>query len=69
MTEQVLLSGAFIGVVGFVFFRWGMSQGWSEFGARNALLLLMVCFENAHVFNCRSEWRSVFVSEYSRTRC
>ncbi|MCW5698212.1 MAG: HAD-IC family P-type ATPase [Rhodospirillales bacterium] len=60
MTEQVLLSGAFIGVVGFVFFRWGMSQGWSEFGARNALLLLMVCFENAHVFNCRSEWRSVF---------
>ncbi|MCP5365225.1 MAG: HAD-IC family P-type ATPase [Hyphomicrobiales bacterium] len=58
MIEQVLVSGAFIGVVGFFFFRFLLNSGWSEFEARNALLLLVVLFENAHVFNCRSEWRS-----------
>ena len=60
MIEEVVLSGTFIGVVGFLFFHWALSQGWSEFEARNALLLLIVLFENVHVFNCRSEWRSVF---------
>ena len=38
--------------------RW--RRGWSEFEARNMLLFLMVLFENVHVFNCRSETRSVF---------
>jgi len=28
--------------------------------ARNLLLLLMVLFENGHIFNCRSEDRSIF---------
>ena len=60
MIEQVLVSGAFIGVVGFLFFGWTLDRGWTEFEARNGVLLLMVCFENAHVFNCRSEWRSAF---------
>jgi magnesium-transporting ATPase (P-type) len=58
MIEEVLVSGAFIGVVGFLFFHWALGRGWTEFEARNGMLLLMVCFENAHVFNCRSEWRS-----------
>lgn len=31
-----------------------------EYEARNLLLLLMVLFENVHIFNCRSETRSVF---------
>jgi magnesium-transporting ATPase (P-type) len=48
------------GLTGFLFFDWALAHGWSEGEARNALLLLMVCFENAHVFNCRSEWRSAF---------
>jgi len=60
MIEQVLVSGAFIGVVGFFFFHFVLNSGWGEFEARNALLLLMVLFENVHVFNCRSEWRSAF---------
>ena len=60
MIQQVLVSGTFIGVVGFLFFDWALAHGWSENEARSALLLLMVCFENAHVFNCRSEWRSAF---------
>ena len=65
MIEQVLISGAFIGVVGFLFFDWALAHGWSEDEARNGLLLLMVCFENAHVFNCRSEWRSAFRCPFS----
>lgn len=60
MIEQVLVSGGFVGLMGFLFFDWALAHGWSVDEARNALLLLMVCFENAHVFNCRSEWRSVF---------
>jgi len=59
MIEQVLLSGAFIGVVGFGFFAWALDSGWDEASARNALLLLMVLFENAMAFNCRSERRSL----------
>ncbi len=60
MIEQTLLSGTFIGVVAFLFFQWALDSGMSETTARNALLLLMVSFENAHVFNCRSERKSVF---------
>jgi magnesium-transporting ATPase (P-type) len=60
MIEQVILSGSLIGGVGFAYFWWLLEQGWSEFDARNALLLLMVLFENVHAFNCRSETRSTF---------
>jgi magnesium-transporting ATPase (P-type) len=60
MIEEVLLSGAFIGGVGFLFFDHLLRQGWSEADARNALLLWMVACENVHGFNCRSEWRSTF---------
>jgi magnesium-transporting ATPase (P-type) len=59
MIEQTAISGVFIGVVAFAFFQWALSAGWSEAEARNVLLLLMVFFENVHVFNCRSETRSV----------
>jgi len=65
MIQQVLVSGVFIGVVGFLFFDWALAHGWTEGEARNALLLLMVCFENVHVFNCRSEWRSAFRCPFS----
>jgi len=60
MIEQVLISGAFIGIVGFLYFKAALAAGLDEVVARNSLLLLMVLFENAHVFNCRSESRSVF---------
>lgn len=59
MIEQTAISGAFIGVVAFAFFHWALAAGWSEAEARNVMLLLMVFFENVHVFNCRSETRSV----------
>ena len=60
MVEEAALSGAWIAVVCSLFFAWALHQGWSEFDARNALLLLMVMFQNIHVFNCRSEERSAF---------
>ena len=37
-----------------------LAQGASIEQARNETLLLMVLFENIHVFNCRSETLSVF---------
>lgn len=60
MVLQTLASGAFMGGVGFAFFAWALDRGIPENEARGALLLLMVLFENAHVFNCRSERQSTF---------
>lgn len=60
MIERVLLSALVIGTVAFVLFYWLLSTGFSVDEARNGTLLLMVLFENVHVFNCRSETRSVF---------
>ena len=60
MTKETLLSGITIGVVAFVFFWWLTANGTEETAARNLLLLLMVLFENFHVFNCRSESHSLF---------
>ncbi|MDH3747520.1 MAG: HAD-IC family P-type ATPase [Gammaproteobacteria bacterium] len=60
MVERTVIAALFMGVVGFGLFTWALANGWSEVSARNALLLLMVLFENVHIFNCRSEIRSVF---------
>ena len=60
MIERTLVAAVFMGVVGFGLFRWCLASGWSEEAARNALLMLMVLFENVHLFNCRSETRSAF---------
>jgi len=49
-----------IGSVAFLVFQWLVARGFSVDEARNGTLLLMVLFENVHVFNCRSEARSVF---------
>ena len=61
MIEQTLVSGLYMGAVAFGVFYWLQHVwGWSEHDARNSLLLLMVLFENVHIFNCRSEERSAF---------
>ncbi|MHA1114343.1 MAG: HAD-IC family P-type ATPase, partial [Alphaproteobacteria bacterium] len=60
MIAQTAVSGLAMGAGGFLFYRWALGAGWEAFEARNALLLLMVLFENAQAFNCRSEARSVF---------
>jgi len=60
MIERTIVGALIMGVVGFGLFAWMLDQGWSEDSARNAVLLLMVLFENVHIFNCRSETRSAF---------
>ncbi|HHH44222.1 MAG TPA: HAD family hydrolase [Gammaproteobacteria bacterium] len=60
MIERVLLSALVIGVMAFLVYQWLLGRGFSLDEARNGTLLLMVLFENIHVFNSRSETRSVF---------
>jgi len=61
MIERTVLAAVVMGVVGFSAFAWMLQNGWSEDSARNALLLLMVLFENIHIGNCRSETKSGLV--------
>jgi magnesium-transporting ATPase (P-type) len=60
MIERVIISALVIGIVAFLVFYWLISRGYTLDEARNGTLLLMVLFENVHVFNCRSEYLSVF---------
>ena len=60
MIERVLISAVSIGTVAFVLYQYLLGRGFSLEEARNGTLLLMVLFENIHVFNCRSETRSAF---------
>lgn len=68
MIERVVISALFIGTVAFATFQWLLAQGHSVEESRNALLLLMVLFENVHVFNCRSELRSALRHSPMRNR-
>lgn len=60
MIEQTALAGLTMAGLGAGYFGWLLAEGRSIDEARNLLLLLMVCFQNVHVFNCRSERRSAF---------
>ena len=60
MIERVIVSAVVIGCLAFFVFQFLLSTGISIEQARNETLLLMVLFENIHVFNCRSETRSAF---------
>jgi magnesium-transporting ATPase (P-type) len=60
MVERVVVSALVIGSVAFAVYQWLLERGFSLDEARNGTLLLMVLFENIHVFNSRSETRSVF---------
>ncbi|MCU7916160.1 MAG: HAD-IC family P-type ATPase [Candidatus Thiodiazotropha sp. (ex Gloverina cf. vestifex)] len=60
MIERVVVSALIIGIAAFIIFQMLISQGYTVDEARNGTLLLMVLFENIHVFNCRSETRSAF---------
>lgn len=61
MIERTLVGALTMGTVGFALFYFLIQNGWSEYSARNALLLLMVLFENVHIGNCRSETKSALV--------
>lgn len=61
MIERVVISALVIGIVAFLIFKWLLGLGMSVDEARNGTLLLMVLFENIHVFNSRSETLSAFL--------
>ncbi len=61
MIERVVISATVIGTVAFGVFYWLLQQGYNTEEARNGTMLLMVLFENIHVFNSRSETRSAFL--------
>ena len=58
MLERTIVAAVVMAVVGTGAFAWMIGQGWSAESSRNALLLLMVLFENIHIGNCRSETQS-----------
>ena len=60
MIERVVLSALVIGCVAFMLFQWLLARGLPVDAARNGTLMLMVLFENIHVFNSRSESLSIF---------
>jgi Ca2+-transporting ATPase len=68
MIERVITSALVIGIVAFMLFQTLLGWGYTVEQARNSTLLLMVLFENVHVFNCRSETRSIFRHSPMRNR-
>lgn len=60
MIQETLISSFTMAIVSFICWFWLIKSGLEEFQARNIILLLMVLFENIHVFNCRSEYISAF---------
>lgn len=64
MIRRVVISALTIGFIAFFVFQWLLTHGYSVDEARNGTLLLMVLFENIHVFNCRSESHSIFRQKF-----
>lgn len=60
MVERTAIAALVMGGISFSVFRSLLLAGWNPAVARNALLLLMVLFENVHIGNCRSETKSAF---------
>ncbi|PDW04681.1 ATPase [Candidatus Viridilinea mediisalina] len=60
MIWQTLISGGVMFVGCMTLWIWLLGNGYAEAEARNLLLLLMVLFQNYHVFNARSEYVSAF---------
>ena len=60
MIQQTVLSGAVMGAIASLVWFYLLKNGQPIGDSRNILLMLMVLFENIHVFNCRSERISAF---------
>lgn len=60
MLERIAVSATVIGIASFGAYRLLVDSGWSVEAARNAVVLLLVLFENVMVLNSRSETQSIF---------
>ncbi|GAB6042210.1 cation-translocating P-type ATPase [Endothiovibrio diazotrophicus] len=61
MIERTVITALTMGGLAFAIFHYYLGLGMSVDEARNSALLLMVLFENVHVFNSRSETLSAFL--------
>ncbi len=66
MISRIIVGGLYMGVAAFSVFYTLLQFGYEEESARNITLLLMVLFENVHVFNSRSEKHSIFKIDYTK---
>lgn len=58
MLRETAVAGLFMGLSAYALYAWALASGGGVEAARNLVLFLIVLFENAHAFNCRSETRS-----------
>lgn len=68
MISRVVVGGLYMGVTAFALFYTLISFGYSDDMARNLTLLLMVLFENVHVFNSRTEKHSIFKINHAQNK-
>ncbi|MDO9267204.1 MAG: HAD-IC family P-type ATPase [Sulfurimonas sp.] len=68
MMSRVVVGGLYMGISAFALFYTLLEFGYQEDVARNLTLLLMVLFENVHVFNSRSENNSIFKINHAKNR-
>jgi len=55
MIRRIVVGGFYMALLGFALFYYLLESGYDTDSARNLTLMLMVLFENVHVFNSRSE--------------
>jgi calcium-translocating P-type ATPase len=68
MVSRVVVGGLYMGISAFALFYTLLTFGYQEETARNLTLLLMVLFENVHIFNSRSENSSIFKINHFQNR-
>ena len=66
MISRVVVGGLHMGISAFALFYTLLEFGYQEDAARNITLLMMVLFENVHIFNSRSENNSIFKINHAR---
>lgn len=61
LTSEILISGLFMGILVYIVWIYLINHlGMDENVARGYVMALMVFIQNIHVFNCRSEKKSIF---------
>jgi len=60
MIKRIAVGGLYMGIIAFGLFYYLLNAGYETDSARNLTLMLMVLFENVHVFNSRSEHLPLF---------
>ena len=68
MISRVVVGGLYMGASAFAVFYILLESGYEESMARNLTLLLMVLFENVHVFNSRTENHSIFKIDHTKNK-